>query len=74
MIVSEQLRAARAMARWSQEELSRRSGVPIQTLKRLEGFDGPLKGRMETILKLTEALEQIVSFDDNQRFPGVRLK
>ncbi len=74
MIVSEQLRAARAMIGWTQEELAQRSGVPAPTIKRHEGYNGPLKAKWDTVIKLTKALEEIVSFDDNEARPGVWLE
>ncbi|MCV0429019.1 MAG: helix-turn-helix transcriptional regulator [Roseibium sp.] len=52
-----QLRAARAMLDWSQEELSKRSGVSIPTIKRLEPGTGELSARPETLNKLIRALE-----------------
>lgn len=74
MIVSEQLRAARAMSGWTQEELAQRSGVPAPTIKRHEGYNGPLKAKWDTVIRLTRALEDVVSFDDDTDAPGVKLK
>ena len=71
-----QLKAARALLAWSQDELAARSGVSIPTVKRLEAADGALGGRTHTNNKLLAALEAagIEFIDDNGGGIGVRLK
>src|SRR6476646_439938 len=51
-----QIKAARALLAWSQEDLAAAAGVSIPTVKRLEAADGVLGGRADTILKLQNAL------------------
>lgn len=53
---AEQLRAARALLRWSQQELSERCGVSVPTIKRLEAMDGELSGHSNTIRSIEQAL------------------
>ena len=53
-----QIKAARALLGWSQEDLAKQSGVSIPTVKRLEANEGELGGRNETAHKLKTALEQ----------------
>ncbi len=71
-----QLKAARALLAWSQEELAAAADVSIPTIKRLEAQDGPLGGRNETGTKIRSALESagIEFIDENGGGPGVRLR
>jgi predicted transcriptional regulator len=68
------LRAARALLGWTQGELSKKSKVALGTIKRLEGFNGPVDARTETLRKITGVLEKagVEFLNDDQ--PGVRLK
>ena len=43
-----QIKAARSLLAWSQEQLAAAADVSIPTIKRLEARDGPLGGRDET--------------------------
>ena len=71
-----QLKAARALLGWSQEELATAANVSIPTIKRLEAHDGPLGGRTETGQKIRTALELagVEFIDENGGGTGVRLK
>jgi hypothetical protein len=71
-----QVKAARSLLAWSQEELAGAADVSIPTIKRLEAQDGPLGGRDETGAKIRSALESagIEFIDENGGGPGVRLK
>ena len=71
-----QVKAARSLLAWSQEELAGAADVSIPTIKRLEAQDGPLGGRDETGAKIRAALESagIEFIDENGGGPGVRLK
>ncbi len=77
MISSDQIRAAKALLRWSGEELANRAGVSLSTIRRVEASIGvPEAQNMKTIVAIKKALEQagvefIGSPDDR---PGVRLK
>jgi predicted transcriptional regulator len=53
----EQIKAARALLRWSQSDLARVSGVSIPTIKRLEAQSGELGGRAETSKAIIATLE-----------------
>jgi predicted transcriptional regulator len=68
-----QIKAARELLAWSQEEIAKASGVSLPTIKRLEAADGDLGGRPETSEKIIAALEKagVEFLDDGQ---GVRLK
>jgi transcriptional regulator with XRE-family HTH domain len=71
-----QIKAARALLAWSQEELAAAADVSIPTIKRLEADDGPLGGRNETGTKMRLALEAagVEFIDENGGGPGVRLR
>jgi transcriptional regulator with XRE-family HTH domain len=71
-----QIKAARALLGWSQEELAAAAAISIATVKRLEAHDGLLGGRKETEMKITSALENAGAefIDENGGGPGVRLR
>lgn len=71
-----QVKAARALLAWSQEELAKAAKVSVPTVKRLEAHDGPLGGRVETVEKIRTALEAagIEFIDENGGGAGVRLR
>ncbi len=73
-IAAAQVRAARAMVKWSQQDLARASGVSLPTIKRMEGSDGPIRSITENVWKVQRALEAAgVEFTDDDA-PGVRLR
>ena len=76
MRYSAQIRAARAILGWSQDQLARRAGIGLATLRRIEQDEGLVKGNFSTILKIQRALEQagIHFTEDNAGEIGVRLK
>jgi DNA-binding XRE family transcriptional regulator len=71
-----QIKAARALLGWSQEDLARISHVSLPTIKRLETGEGPLGGRTETVIKLVSAIEHggVDFIDENGGGRGVRLR
>jgi transcriptional regulator with XRE-family HTH domain len=71
-----QLKAARTLIGWSQEELASASGISLPTIKRLEAADGLLGGRETTAQKIRNALEKagIEFIHENGGGPGVRLR
>jgi len=71
-----QIKAARALLAWSQEQLAEAADVSIPTIKRLEANDGPLGGRSGTGAKIQTALERagVEFIDENGGGAGVRLK
>ncbi len=73
-IAAAQVRAARAMVKWSQQDLARASGVSLPTIKRMEGSDGPIRSITENVWKVQRALEAAgIEFTDDDA-PGVRLR
>ena len=69
-----QIKAARALLGWSQDDLAAKSGVSQPTIKRLEAKGGQLGGRAETGDKIRRALEKAGIEFTNGNSPGVRLK
>jgi ribosome-binding protein aMBF1 (putative translation factor) len=71
-----QVKAARALLGWSQEQLAAAAEVSTPTIKRLEAQDGPMGGRSETGAKIRAALEVagVEFIDENGGGPGVRLR
>jgi predicted transcriptional regulator len=71
-----QIKAARALLDWSQEQLALAADVSIPTIKRLEANDGPLGGRGNTVEKILNSMEVagVEFIDENGGGPGVRLR
>ena len=76
MITVEQLRAARGLLGWTQNQLAEASTLAISTIRRMEGDRGPLRSSAENVLKVQQALEDagVVFIDRNGGGPGVRLR
>lgn len=58
MITAEQIKAARALLRMEQEELARRSGVSVSTVRRLEAAGGNAPVAEGTTATVRRALEE----------------
>jgi hypothetical protein len=74
MITGAQIRAARAMLRWSPADLSRRSKLSLDAIRRAESADGeaPIKTTDESALR-SAFREARVEFTTTGG-PGVRLQ
>lgn len=70
-----QVKAARALLGWSQQDLAERSGVSEPTIKRLEATGGELGGRPDTARAIVDALEVagVQFIPENGGGAGVRL-
>jgi len=58
MITSAQMRAARAILGISQRDLAESSGVSLPTIQRMEASEGNVRGFVDTLTKVVEALDQ----------------
>jgi predicted transcriptional regulator len=68
------IRAARALLGWTQNDLSRKAKVALGTVKRMEGFDGPVGARTDTLRRIVAVFEKAgVEFLNDNR-PGVRMR
>lgn len=67
------IRAARALLGWTQEELSAKGKIALGTVKRMEGFDGPVGARTDTLRRIVAVFEKAGIEFLNDDKPGVRL-
>ena len=59
VITSEQVRAARALLRWDEQDLAEAARLPLATIARLESIPGPLAAEPSVIEALRTALESV---------------
>ncbi len=58
MMTSAQLRAARALLGIDQKRLAALAGVSVPTIQRMEASDGTVRGVVESLTRVVEALER----------------
>ncbi len=80
MLRGEQLRAARALLRWTLKELSDRASasepVSIDALRKWEAVDGSIRGisaKVDAVVRVLEAAG-VIFIPANGEGPGVRLR
>jgi transcriptional regulator with XRE-family HTH domain len=56
MITSGQMRAARALLGLDQRALAELSGLSLPTIQRMEASDGVIRGNVDSLVKLVNAL------------------
>lgn len=56
MITSTQMRAARALLGIDQRDLAQRAGLSLPTIQRMEASDGVVRGNVDSLMKLVDAL------------------
>jgi transcriptional regulator with XRE-family HTH domain len=76
IITASQVRAAKALLRWSGEDLAQKSGISLSTIRRVESSESVPEGQnLKTILAIRDALEsagvEFIGTPDDR--PGVRL-
>ena len=80
MITSAQVRAARALLGIDQRQLAELAGLSLPTIQRMEASDGQVRGIIDTLMKVIEALDNAGVELISERSPstgsgrGVRLK
>jgi transcriptional regulator with XRE-family HTH domain len=80
MITAAQMRAARALIGIDQRQLADLSGVSLPTIQRMEASEGNVRGVVDTLTKVIEALDRagVELIGDNavsrEGGRGVRLK
>jgi transcriptional regulator with XRE-family HTH domain len=57
VLTAAQLRAARALVGLDQKTLAERSGVSLPTIQRMEASEGNVRGNVDTLTKVVEALD-----------------
>ena len=70
------MRAARALLRWSADELAEKSMIGVATIRRAEGREGPLGVTPANESAVRAALESagVIFVEENGEGPGVRLR
>jgi transcriptional regulator with XRE-family HTH domain len=75
LVIVRQIRAARSLLGWEQNDLAVHSGVAISTIRRIEGLkDAPIAANFETIEKIRRAFERAGVEFLGHPCPGVRLR
>ena len=74
-LTSAQIRAARALIRWSAEDLARETALSVATIRRAELAEGEISMTAANDLAVRRALETagVEFIDENGGGPGVRL-
>jgi len=75
MISAHQIRAARALLGWSQQELADKAIVSVNAIRRLEGAQ--VEPRMSTVAAVKAALENVgieFQFPDAMKGGGIRFR
>jgi len=75
-LISAQIRAARALLRWSAEELARRASIGVTTIRRAELSERGTSMTTANDLAVRRAFETagVEFIDENGGGPGVRLR
>jgi transcriptional regulator with XRE-family HTH domain len=76
MIEPAQIRAARALLGWRQEDLSKASGVGTATVRRIESANGRATSYISTLARIQAAFEAagiVFIGDDGSSGMGVRI-
>jgi len=58
MMTAAQLRAARALLGIDQKELAELSGVSVPTIQRMEASQGNVRGVIDSLMKVVDALDR----------------
>lgn len=76
VISSHQIRAARALLRWSADSLASESGIGVATIRRMELAEGVPASNVNTLMAIKTALEAagIEFLGTPQEGAGVRFK
>src|SRR5262245_22611330 len=75
MIEAAQIRAARALLAWRQEDVVRAAKVGLTTIRRIERQQGSPVGQISTLLRIQEALERAgVRFIENDDLGGIGVR
>lgn len=76
MITPEQIRAARAILKWTAKELSEKAGLSLPTVQRMERDHGTDNSLGKNVMSIQRALEDagIQFIPENGGGAGVRIK
>ncbi len=75
MLTGAQIRGARALLKWTTEDLAENAGLASRTIKRFEQEDGIPASRSSTLIEIKKTLEAagIEFIGTPELGPGVRL-
>jgi transcriptional regulator with XRE-family HTH domain len=75
VITGAQIRAARALLRWTTEDLAREAGLASRTIKRFEQTEGIPPSRSSTLAQIQRVLEAagIEFIGTPEQGPGLRI-
>ena len=59
MMTAAQLRAARALTGLDQRRLAELAGLSVPTIQRMEASEGVIRGNVDSLMKLVEALNAV---------------
>jgi transcriptional regulator with XRE-family HTH domain len=59
MMTAAQLRAARALTGLDQRRLAELAGLSVPTIQRMEASEGVIRGNVDSLMKLIEALNAV---------------
>jgi transcriptional regulator with XRE-family HTH domain len=75
MLQVAQLRAARALLGWRQEDIAHAAKISVATIRRIESQEGPLMGYISTLVKIQATFEQAgIQFIDDDENGGYGLR
>jgi transcriptional regulator with XRE-family HTH domain len=76
MLTGAQMRAARALVRWTVEDLAKAAKVGVMTVRRAEASDGLPSMLANNLAAIRSALEAagVIFVEENGEGPGVRLR
>jgi transcriptional regulator with XRE-family HTH domain len=75
MLQVAQIRAARALLGWRQEDIAEAAKISVATIRRIESQEELLTGNISTLLKIQAAFEQAgIQFIDDDETGGFGLR
>ena len=75
MLFGAQIRGARGLIGWSQQQLAGAAKVSLSTIRRMEAVDGLVPGNLESAVRIRNALENagVQFIDQGEKGPGIQL-
>jgi predicted transcriptional regulator len=73
IVITQQIKAARALVGWAQQDLAVKAGIAISTIRRIEGLNGPICANFGTIAKIRRVFEEAGVNFAGDPCPGVNL-
>jgi transcriptional regulator with XRE-family HTH domain len=75
MLQTAQIRAARALLGWRQNDLAKAARVNIATVRRIESKEGPVMGYVSTLMRIQSAFETAgIRFLDSDPEGGIGVR